>query len=83
MYVTSRIGGPHMMLGEGQLAQLLVFKQAKNLLYNRISFWKGSRATKLEEQSGSGGLIFQTCDDIRVLQFDWPAKICAHGPKIV
>ena len=64
-------------------ALFFTVKQTKNLLYDRISLRKVSRGTKFKEKDRSGGSRFQTCDVTRVLQSDWPAKICARGSKTV
>jgi hypothetical protein len=83
MYVTSRVGSTHMMSRAGQLMLYLLFEWAKNLLFDRSSLRKVSRATKLKKRSRSGGSRVQTCDDTHILQSNWPAKIWAHRSKMV
>ena len=74
------MGSAHTMSRAGQLTHFFVVKQAKNLLYGRISLRKVSRSTKIKEKSRSGCSRCQTCD---VLQSDWPVNICSRGSKTV
>ena len=73
----------HTMPKAIQLIFVWPFTRAVDLLYDWISLCKVPRASKFAEQSWSGCSNIQICDVIRVLQSDWPAKILAHGSKMV
>ena len=83
IYVTSRVGPAHTMPQASQLIFIWPFTRAVDLVYDRVSHCKVPRATKFVERSRSGHSNVQTRDVTRVLQSDWPAKILAHGSKMV
>ena len=66
-----------------QLILVWPVMRALDLHYDRISHYKVSKATKLNEQSQSGHSNVQTCDVIRILHSDWCVKILAHRSKTV
>ena len=77
------LGLAHTKPRASQLMFVWPVMRALDLHYDRISHYKVSRATKLDEQSQSGRSNVQTYDVIRILHSDWCVKILAHRSKTV